>query len=149
MTVYSYMKKKNIPSSATARANGMHRIGQFTDSEGESTVIYGILREEWLKFGSEKQANILRSNIKRIHTTPMGKERIRKNLQIEDSDTVEYCKALIASENCRIDRQGKNWYFENHGVRITVNADNYTIITAHRTAQAKQGEKNNANKIKI
>lgn len=147
--VYSYMKKANIPSSATALANGMHRIRQFVDSEGESTVVYGIKREEWLKFEYENQANILRSNIEKIHTTPMGEERIRKNLQMKDFDTVEYCKALIASENCRMNRQGKNWYCENRDVRITVNASNYTIITAHRTFQAKQGEKHDANKIKI
>lgn len=47
--VYSYMKKANIPSSATARANGMTLLGEFTDDEGEQTVVYGISREEWQK----------------------------------------------------------------------------------------------------
>ena len=45
--VYSYMKKANIPSSATARANGMTLLNEFTDSEDEQTVVYGISREEW------------------------------------------------------------------------------------------------------
>ena len=45
--VYSYMKKTNIPSSATARANGMAPLGEFTDSEGEQTAVYGISRAEW------------------------------------------------------------------------------------------------------
>lgn len=44
---YSYMKKANLPSAATARANGMALLGKFTDSEGEQTVIYGISRAEW------------------------------------------------------------------------------------------------------
>ena len=45
--VYSCMKKSNIPSSATARANGMSPLREFTDDEGEQTVIYGISRAEW------------------------------------------------------------------------------------------------------
>ncbi len=45
--VYSYMKKENLPSSATARANGMRRLSEFTDAEGEQTVVYGISRPEW------------------------------------------------------------------------------------------------------
>ena len=45
--VYSYMKKRNAPSSATARANGMTLLGEFTDTEDEKTVVYGISRAEW------------------------------------------------------------------------------------------------------
>lgn len=44
--VYSYMKKANVLSSAVARANGMALLDEFTDNEGEQTVIYGISREE-------------------------------------------------------------------------------------------------------
>ena len=44
--VYSYMKKENIPSPAVARAGGMTLLGEFTDGEGEQTVVYGISREE-------------------------------------------------------------------------------------------------------
>mgnify|MGYP004647038409 FL=1 len=46
-TVYSYMKKVNAASSATARANDMHFLTEFTDTEGEITAIYAITREEW------------------------------------------------------------------------------------------------------
>lgn len=45
--VYSYMKKENLPSSATARANGMTLLYEFTDEENEQTVVYGISRAEW------------------------------------------------------------------------------------------------------
>ena len=41
------MKKANLASSATARANGMKLLDEFTDAEGEQTVVYGIRREEW------------------------------------------------------------------------------------------------------
>lgn len=44
--VYSYMKKSNFPSAAVARANGMTLLDEFTDSEGEKTVVYGVSRAE-------------------------------------------------------------------------------------------------------
>ena len=46
--IYSYMKNTNTPSSATARANGMKKIDEFTDDEGGQTVVYRITRAEWL-----------------------------------------------------------------------------------------------------
>ena len=45
--LFSYLKRDNLPSAATARANGMALLGEFTDGEGEQTVIYGISRAEW------------------------------------------------------------------------------------------------------
>ena len=46
-TVYSYMKKDNTASSATAQANGMQLLWEFTDDEGGQTVVYGIDRTLW------------------------------------------------------------------------------------------------------
>ena len=43
-TLYSYMKATNLPSIATAKANGMSFLEEYTDSEGEETVVYGIAR---------------------------------------------------------------------------------------------------------
>ena len=45
--VYSYMKKANTPSAATARANAMSLLDEFTDGEGDRTAVYGISREQW------------------------------------------------------------------------------------------------------
>lgn len=45
--VHSYMKRKNLASIATARANGMTLADEFTDSEGEQTLVYAISRGEW------------------------------------------------------------------------------------------------------
>ncbi len=75
----------------------------------------------------------LLSNLNKIHTTPMGSERIRKNLSLDESitDVVDFCKKKISSPDCKITRQGKNWYCEIDGICITVNAYSYTIITAH------------------
>ena len=45
--LYSYMKASNVASSATAMANGMRKVDEFTDEEIETTVVYAIAREEW------------------------------------------------------------------------------------------------------
>lgn len=47
--LYSYMKKENAASAATARANGMSLVEEFTDSEGETSSVYAITKYEWNK----------------------------------------------------------------------------------------------------
>ena len=79
-----------------------------------------------------EEKSILLDNIGRLHTTEMGQDRIRKNLGLGDADAVAFCKGKILADGCTIYRQGKNWYCEIDGMRITVNAHSYTVITAHR-----------------
>ena len=43
----------------------------------------------------------------------------------------EYCKNRILEKNCKIYKQGKNWYCETDHIKITINSYSYTIITAH------------------
>jgi len=76
--------------------------------------------------------NELIQNIEKLHTTPMGIERIRRNLSLGDVDAVEYCRGLILSKNAQIERRGKNFYAHANGCEITVNASSFTIITAHK-----------------
>ena len=52
--VYSYMKRENLPSSAVAKAIGMHKAEEYTDAEGERTEVYAISREEWSKLQSAR-----------------------------------------------------------------------------------------------
>lgn len=66
----------------------------------------------------------------RIHTTPMGADRIKRNLNT-DADAILLCQNIIRDENCTVRRKGKNWYCENGGITVTVNASSYTVITAH------------------
>ena len=76
--------------------------------------------------------NILLSNIDKLHTTPLGVKRIRKNLNLPDTDDVVLrCREMIRSKNAVTVRNGKNWYVTADGAVITVNAVSYTIITAH------------------
>lgn len=75
--------------------------------------------------------NDLLLNIDKVHTTELGKVRIKKNLNIDNVDVVEYCKNIIMDNNSIIYRNGKNWYCKNNLIIITINAYSYTIITVH------------------
>lgn len=43
--VFSYMKKTNIPSALTAQSIGMSFLGEYTDTEGEISCVYGRNRD--------------------------------------------------------------------------------------------------------
>ena len=75
--------------------------------------------------------NDLYLNINRIHTTSMGIDRIKKNLNLKSDDVVSFCKEKILNKNCNIYKKGKNWYCEIDNYVITINSYSYTIITAH------------------
>jgi len=73
----------------------------------------------------------LLNNLDKIHTTPLGEERIRKNI----GKTSEWCKEQV--KNSVILKKGKNYYCTVGSVCIVVNASSYTIITAHRIKETK------------
>lgn len=76
--------------------------------------------------------NELILNLDKLHTTDLGVQRIKRNLGLEGEDVVEWCREQIKEPSSQITRQGKNWYIEIKGSKITVNANSYTIITAHK-----------------
>ena len=77
--------------------------------------------------------NELLENIEKLHTTPMGVGRIRRNLALgyDVKDVVAWCREKILDAKAVITRQGKNWYVKIDGCVITVNAYSFTIITAN------------------
>ena len=78
--------------------------------------------------------NDLIENIEKLHTTPMGVDRIRRNLSLGDDvkDVVAWCREKILDSKADMARQGKNWYVKIDGCIFTVNAFSYTIITAYK-----------------
>ena len=73
---------------------------------------------------------VLLSNIGLLHTTKIGIERIKKN--IDNYDPFLYCKNFILDKKCNISKRGKNYYCELNNIIITINSSSYTIITAHK-----------------
>jgi hypothetical protein len=78
-----------------------------------------------------ESTNILVANLDKLHTTPLGIARIKKNLYLETDGVVEWCRKKTESAD-DIARKGKNWYVQAGDAIITVNARSYTIITAHK-----------------
>lgn len=76
-------------------------------------------------------AKILLNNLDKIHSTKLGIERIKKNINLDDVDVIFWCINKIKDKNCEITRVGKNWYINADNIIITINASSYTIITAH------------------
>ena len=74
----------------------------------------------------------LLENLDKVHTTEMGVDRIKRNIEVDVDDIVAYCIDKIKQENALIERRGKNYYVSVEGIIITVNASSYTIITAHK-----------------
>lgn len=115
---------------------------QFTDPDGNIIEVTGEYHpkenefEEWTGNQTDEEqnsydVNILLSNLGKLHTTEMGAERIKRNLGLNMSDVVEWCRQKIQNKESWIIRQGKNWYITAEDCKITVNAHSYTIITAH------------------
>ncbi len=72
-------------------------------------------------------------SITNLHTTPLGVERIRRNLDLGEAiDAVNFCRTLILEDSAKFERKGKNWYVTSGGVRITINAHTNTIIPSHK-----------------
>lgn len=81
----------------------------------------------------EKQ-NLLK-NQNQIHTTPMGVQRISRNLNLANTNVVTYCIDKIKQDNCLVYIKGKNYYCEVDDIVITINQYSYTIITAHKVKE--------------
>ena len=78
-----------------------------------------------------KQEELIK-NIDKLHTTLLGIKRIKKNLNLNNEDVIKYLREIILDNNTIIYKHGKNWYCENKGIKITINASSYTIITVHQ-----------------
>jgi len=79
---------------------------------------------------NERNGSYLTDNIDKIHTTPMGAERIKRHLNLQIDDVVAWCKEFVAGADV-ITSRGKNWYAYGRGVVLTINAHSFTVITAH------------------
>ena len=70
-------------------------------------------------------------DIEKIHTTQMGEERIKRNLDLQSGDVESWCKEFVPKADIMIGL-GKNWYVYGNGVVLTINASNFSVITAHK-----------------
>lgn len=74
--------------------------------------------------------NILR-NKEKIHTTELGVERIKSNLNLKTDNVISYCLNIIENEESVVSKKGKNYYITYDNIILTLNSSSFTIITAH------------------
>ena len=74
---------------------------------------------------------VLAENTGRLHTTKMGAERIKRNIQLDADNAIRLCQTAILNNTACAERIGKNWYITVNSFILTVNAHSYTVITAH------------------
>jgi len=81
--------------------------------------------------------------VTKLHTTPLGELRIRRNLDLQVEDVMAWCKQMVlAAGDGDILRRGKNWYVSGERLTarewfvLTINAHSHTVITAHRARAA-------------
>ena len=51
--------------------------------------------------------NELTAQLHKLHTTPLGAERVRRNLQIEAEDVAAWCRERILDPDTVVERVGK------------------------------------------
>lgn len=78
------------------------------------------------------EKEILLANIEKIHTTELGEERLIKNLKLTNKNPIRYVKELLRNSRSHVYKKGKNFYCEYNHTRLTINADTFTVITAHK-----------------
>lgn len=76
--------------------------------------------------------NDLLENIDKVHTTPMGTERISRNIGVPCNKITEILPDMLVDPDAIFERRGKNWYVKTRNCLITINARSFTVITAHR-----------------
>ena len=84
------------------------------------------------------EKHILVANLTKIHTTKLGIARIKKNLNLNTDDVVAFCKNKISATDCFVYKQGKNFYCLIDGIRFTIHANSYTMITANKITMDRQ-----------
>ncbi|MDR3140202.1 MAG: DUF3781 domain-containing protein [Tannerellaceae bacterium] len=75
-------------------------------------------------------------DVNKLHTTELGKERIKRNIGLDVNEVIAWCKqADFTSGKEYAVRKGKNWYVYTNDIVLTIHAASHTIITAHKVKQ--------------
>ena len=116
---------KNLPICFPLTKIKNNYVIEFIDTEGNHI-------ELTTKITQENNKKILLSNIQKLHMTKLSEERIKKNINIIDTDIIKFLKNKILDNKTIIYKKGKNWYCEIDDIRITINSSSFSIITVHK-----------------
>ena len=106
--------------------------------ESEASFVRAFLSDNEIhttdneKIRKSVDKQILYDNLDKIHTTPMGEGRIKRNLDVDAEDVLKFCMEKIKDSNSAAYKKGKNYYVEIDDMSFTINSSSFTIITAHK-----------------
>lgn len=124
--------KPNIASIKVLKKNGFVVEGTMKEAVYKNNNFYDLVI---LGLRKDKKVEITVSKkelAKKLHTTKLGEQRFKANLEISDEDVIEYCKKIILDKKSKVVQEGKNYYVQLHDVKLAINAKSFTLITAHR-----------------
>ena len=75
---------------------------------------------------------LLFANLDKVHTTELGLQRIKQNIDLKTNCISDWCRSCIIDKKSSISKKGKNWYVNTGTCIITINSTSFTIITAHK-----------------
>lgn len=128
----------HLEDAGMVLVRGVKEIGDIKDAKAldEAYNLGASINNEdlaYVKPAIETSSNMdLLNHLDELHTTELGIARIKRNLSLDTDDVVAWCKDKINLPHAIITREGKNWYINVDDCVITVNANSYTVITAHR-----------------
>jgi deoxycytidylate deaminase len=72
-------------------------------------------------------------DVDKLHTTALGKERIKRNTGLDINEVIAWCKqADLSLDKEYVVQKGKNRYVYAKDYVLTIHAKSNTIITAHK-----------------
>lgn len=124
--------KPNTASIKVLKKNGFIKEGLLKKAVYKNEQFYDL--ELLGKYKNEKQqVTISKKELAdRLHTTKLGSQRCKVNLQLSKEDVIKYCQEIILDNRSKIEQEGKNYYISLNDVCLTINSKSFTLITAHR-----------------
>ena len=128
-----YQRHRRVQKTIWIDANGLLLDGYISylilKEHGVSECCVDVMKR--MSIAPDENRRDLLDNLDKVHTTELGAVRIKRNLDLQTDDVVDWCVQRIAQADSAI-RKGKNWYVTTDGVVLTIHAGRYTIITAHK-----------------
>ena len=76
----------------------------------------------------------MKIDVNKLHTTGLGKERIKRNIGLNIDEVIALCKQTDLNN---IEQKGKNCYVYADDFVLTINVKSHTIITAHKLSEPR------------
>ena len=67
----------------------------------------------------------MKIDVNKLHTTALGKERIKRNIGLDIDKIIAWCKQ---EDLANVEQKGKNWYVCADDFVLTINAKSHRLL---------------------